>query len=98
MIIRYSARATRDLESIHEYLSKRSPQGALNVLTSIYAAVEFVRRHPEAAEATTIDGTRMKVVHRYHFKIFHRAIRSEDAIEVVHIRHTSRRPWAGGNN
>jgi plasmid stabilization system protein ParE len=98
MIIRYSARATRDLESIYEYLSQRSPRGALHVLTAIYAAVEFVRRDPEAAEATTIDGIRMKVVHRYRFKIFYRAIRSEDAVEVVHVRHTSRRPWAGGDN
>jgi plasmid stabilization system protein ParE len=62
MIIRYSARATRDLESIYEYLSQRSPQAALSVLAAIYAAVEFVRRHPEAAELININGIRMKVV------------------------------------
>ena len=42
MTIRYSPRATRDLESIREYLAKRSPQGAINVLTAIYAAYLLV--------------------------------------------------------
>jgi plasmid stabilization system protein ParE len=97
MIIRYSARATTDLESIHEYLSRQSPRGALNVLTAIYAAVEFVRRHPGAAEAININGIRMKVVHRYRFKIFYRTI-GDDILEIVHVRHTSRRPWSGGDD
>ena len=42
-------RAARDLHAIHEYLVKRSPQGAANVMTAIFADVELVRRHPEAA-------------------------------------------------
>ena len=46
MKLRYSRRATNDLNSIHEYLNARSPRGARNVLTSIYAAVEFIRRLP----------------------------------------------------
>jgi plasmid stabilization system protein ParE len=65
MIIRYSRRATKDLEAIHEFLSTRSPKGALSVLTAIYAAVEFIRRRPEAAEATRIGGVRGKIVPRY---------------------------------
>jgi len=43
MIVRYSPRATNDLEAIHDYLVQRSPKGAVNVLTAIYAAIEFVR-------------------------------------------------------
>ena len=54
MIIRYSARATKDLENIREYLAERSPKGAVNVLTAIYATIEFIRRHPEAAVETNI--------------------------------------------
>jgi toxin ParE1/3/4 len=60
MIVRYSPRATRDLQAIHEYLNDRSPQGAINVLTAIYAAVEFVRRHPAAAQSTNVPGVRGK--------------------------------------
>jgi plasmid stabilization system protein ParE len=43
MNIRYSPRSTRDLQSIFEYLTERSPQGAVDVLTAIYAAIEFIR-------------------------------------------------------
>ncbi len=41
MKLRYSRRATNDLNSIHEYLNARSPRGARNVLTSIYAALSL---------------------------------------------------------
>ena len=95
MIVRYSSRATRDLESIREYLNKPSPQGAVNVLTAIYAAVEFIRRHPEATQGTRIEGVRAKLVQRYRFKIFYRVIESDEALEIIHIRRTSRRPWRG---
>jgi toxin ParE1/3/4 len=93
MKLRYSRRATNDLNSIYEYLNARSPRGARNVLTSIYAAVEFIRRHPNAAELTRIRGVRAKIVRKYRFKIFYRLIAEEDVIEIVHVRHTSRRPW-----
>ena len=92
MIVRYSPRATRDLESIHEYLNERSPRGALNVLIAIYAAVEFVRRHPAAAQSTNVPGVRAKIVQGYHFKVFYRVGESDSAIEIVHVRHTSRPP------
>jgi toxin ParE1/3/4 len=94
MTIRYSPRATRDLELIREYLTERSPLGAINVLTAIYAAIEFVRRHPEAAEATAILDVRAKIVPRYQFKIFYR-VQTDNVIEIIHVRHTSRRSWSG---
>jgi plasmid stabilization system protein ParE len=95
MRVRYSPRASNDLAEIFQYLSGRSPRGAVNMMTGIYAAVEFVRRNPRAAEATAIPGVRAKVVQRYNFKIFYRIIESDDIVEVVHIRHTSRKPWSG---
>jgi len=95
MRLRYSRRAANDLDSIHEYLNARSPRGAHNVLTSIYAAFEFIRRHSDAAELTRIGGVRAKIVPKYRFKIFYRVIAEEDMIEIVHVRHTSRRPWTG---
>jgi addiction module RelE/StbE family toxin len=96
MRIRYSPRATRDLDAIHEYLTKRSPDGAFNVMTAIFASVEFIRRHPEAAPAVSnIAGVRGVMVHRYRFKVFYRILAPEEVIEIVHVRHTSRRAWAG---
>ncbi len=92
MRLRYSRRATNDLASIYEYLGARSPRGAGNVLAAIYAAVEFIRRHPDAAELTRISGVRGKIVRKYRFKIFYRVVAEDDAIEIVHVRHQSRRP------
>ena len=92
MRLRYSRRATNDLASIHEYLSARSPRAALGMLTSIYAAIEFIRHHPEASELTSIPGIRGKIVRKHRFKIFYRVMTEDDAIEIVHVRHTSRRP------
>jgi len=97
MRIRYSRRATKDLASIQEYLSERSLPGAANVLAAIYAAVEFIRRNPHAAEATHTAGVRGKIVHRYRFKVFYRVLKAEDVIEIVHVRHTSRRLWSPEN-
>jgi plasmid stabilization system protein ParE len=96
MIIRYSSRATRDLDSIYKYLADRSPRGTVNVMAAIYAAIEFIRRNPEATPAMAhIPGTRAIVVHRYQFKIFYRALSRDGVVEIVHVRHTARRPWTG---
>lgn len=90
-------RATRDLDTIREYLVKRSPRGAANVMAAIFASVEFIRRSPEAAPAVSnIASVRGVVVHRYRFKVFYRALPSEDVVEIVHVRHASRRPRADG--
>lgn len=95
MIIRYSPRATRDLEAIYGYLIGRSAQGALNVLRAIYASIEFIRRYPQATEPTSIPGIHAMIVRRYRFKIFYRVVEAESVVEIVHVRHTSRQSWSG---
>jgi plasmid stabilization system protein ParE len=71
MKVRYSARASRDLAAIHEYLSDRSPRGASNVMAAIFATIEFIRRNPEAApDVARMPGVRGIIVRRYRFKVF----------------------------
>jgi len=96
MKVRYSRRAAHDLDTIRDYLSERSLRGAANVLAAIYLAIEFIRRNPQAAEETSIAAVRVKVVRKYRFRIFYRVLEHDDTIEIVHVRHTSRRPWIGG--
>jgi plasmid stabilization system protein ParE len=67
-------------------------------MAAIFVALEFIRRHPEAAEMTSIPGVRGKIVQRYRFKIFYRVLASEEVVEIVHVRHASRRAWSGENN
>jgi plasmid stabilization system protein ParE len=96
--IRYSPRATRDLDAIYEYLIHRSPKGTINVLTAIYASIEFIRRHPTATQVTAVPGVHAMIVRRYRFKIFYRILEAENVLEVVHVRHTSRRSWSGADD
>ncbi|MGH6769943.1 MAG: type II toxin-antitoxin system RelE/ParE family toxin [Xanthobacteraceae bacterium] len=94
MRVRYGPRAIRDLEAIYEYLVERSPRGAANVMAAVYAAIEFAQRNPDAAPMIArVAGMRGILVHRYRFKVFYRVVEAEDVIEIVHVRHTSRRPW-----
>jgi plasmid stabilization system protein ParE len=96
MRIRYSPRAARDLDAIYEYLAERSPRGAFNVMAAIFASIEFIRRNPEAAPTIArLAGMRGTIVGRYRFKVFYRILSSESIVEIVHVRHTSRRPWSG---
>ena len=93
MRIRFAPRARRDLEEIREYLQTRSPAGARNILRAIRSAVRFVGEQPFGSQQTDDPALRVKVVLGYRYKIFYRI--REDIIEIVHVRHTSRRPWIG---
>jgi toxin ParE1/3/4 len=93
MKVRYTPVAFADRERIFEYLRERSPTGARNVLASIRQTVQLLRDHPYSGYKTNDPDVRVKLVTRYPYKIFYRV--REDTIEIAHIRHTSRRPWAG---
>jgi toxin ParE1/3/4 len=93
MRVRFSPQAFADRERIFEYLAARSPIGARNVLASIGAAVAQLADQPNSGYPTDHPDVRVKFVVRYPYKIFYRV--RDDMIEIVHIRHTSRRPWSG---
>jgi plasmid stabilization system protein ParE len=96
MRVYFSPRATRDLTSIFLYLDTRSKNGARNVMRAIRDSVRIIAEHPQAWQETNIQGIRVKSVRRYPFKIFYRALEDRDEIEIVHVRHSARRPWQGG--
>jgi toxin ParE1/3/4 len=91
--VRYTPRALGDIDQIYKYLDKRSASGALNVLLAIYAGAQFVAERPAAAERTEDPNVRVKVVRRYRYKIFYRL--AGESVEILHVRHSSRRPWKG---
>jgi plasmid stabilization system protein ParE len=92
MKVSYRARALADLEEISGYLEPRSPVGARNVLRAIRDAVDQIARDPLAAARTSDPALRVKILGRYRYKIFYEVI-APDSIDIVHIRHTARRPW-----
>jgi toxin ParE1/3/4 len=89
MRVRYTPEAFADRESILEYLAERSPGGARNVAASISDAVARLGDQPHSGYRTDNPDVRVMFVVRYPYKIFYRI--REMAVEILHIRHTSRR-------
>jgi plasmid stabilization system protein ParE len=90
MKVRYTPAAFSDRERILEHLNERSPDGARNVAASILEAVEQLKEHPHSGYRTDNPDVRVIFVARYPYKVFYRV---RDAVEILHIRHTSRRVW-----
>jgi addiction module RelE/StbE family toxin len=90
MRIRYTPQAFSDRERIFEYLNVRSASGARNVALSIREAVAQIKDHPHSGYRTEDPDVRVIFVARYPYKIFYRV---RDAVEILHIRHTSRKAW-----
>jgi toxin ParE1/3/4 len=90
MKVRYTPTAFADRERILDYLRERSAGGARNVAASIGEAIAQLKEHPDSGYRTDNPDVRIKFVVRYPYKIFYRV---RDEIEILHIRHTSRRAW-----
>ena len=92
MIVKYRAEASADMRAIYDYLNERSPSGAASVMSAILAGVRLIAQLPLSSPKTSRPGIRAKNIRRYRYKIFYQI--EGDVIEIIHIRHTSRQPWA----
>ena len=95
MKVRYRSLALADLEDIFQFLNERSPTGARNVLRAIHGAIREIAENPLAAPRTSDPYLRVKILGRYRYKIFYSI--AGDIIDIIHIRHASRRPWIETN-
>jgi toxin ParE1/3/4 len=88
----YSKRALADLDQIATYYTARaSPTIAESIGHQLLGAIVRIARHPEAApRVSQRTQVRVATVVRYPFRIFYRI--NDDTIDILHIRHTSRRP------
>jgi addiction module RelE/StbE family toxin len=91
MRIRYTPRAQADLDEIFRYLDERSPAGARAVKLRIVRSIERLAHHPYMAAETDEPGVRELAIVRYPYKVY--CMVEGDEVWVLHIRHTSRRPW-----
>jgi addiction module RelE/StbE family toxin len=93
MRIEYAPRAVRDLEDIGAYYrATASPATAVAIAERLERVMERLSRQPESAPMV-IDrpGIRVVPVRRTPYRIFYRV--RGDVVEILHIRHTARRPW-----
>jgi plasmid stabilization system protein ParE len=94
MRLRYRAQALADIDAIHRFLEEHSPTGARSVLHAIYASIHLIAEHPLSYQRTDDPDIRVHVVRRYRYKIFYSVTGA--TVEIIHVRHTSRRSWDGG--
>jgi plasmid stabilization system protein ParE len=81
------------LAAIHEYIALRNSSGARKVVRAIDRAVELIAKLPRSAPTTELPEIRVTLVAGYPYAVFYRI--GADTTEIIHIRHTSRRPWEG---
>ena len=84
-----------DLKSILEWLASERPAAIEPLLRHIDEAIARLSARPGVAPPVEF-GSDIRVVAltRHPYRIFYRVAR--DAIQILHIRHTSRAPWEGG--
>ena len=93
MNVRFTNRAENDVAKIIDFLIGHSPKSAQSVAASLFESIRVVSDHPLGGERTSKPDVFVKIVPRYPYKIFYRL--RENAIEILHVRHASRRPWTG---
>ena len=94
MKIAYSSRAVADIASIADYLSERSPQGALAVERRIREVLDRLAEFPGMGrELAQRPRVRVMPIGRYPYLIFYTVISNE--LVVLHVRHGSRKPLKG---
>jgi toxin ParE1/3/4 len=95
MKVEYTNRAIADLRKISA--DSRAAFGdfvALALETRIRDVVDLIAERSHAAPSVhALAGVRVFPLIRYPYKVFYRVL--EDRVRILHIRHTSRRPWTG---
>jgi toxin ParE1/3/4 len=97
MKVLYSRKALSDLSDIaNYYTTSGSPAVAEAIARRLFDVIDRIQRAPRSApRVAQRSNVRAASAVRYPFRIFYR-VRS-DTIDILHIRHTSRRPLTGLN-
>jgi toxin ParE1/3/4 len=92
MKVEYSNRATADLRKVSADALEYGEAVTVAVEARIRAIVAHIAEHPEAApQVAERPNVHVVPLVRFPYKIFYR--RLDDRVRILHIRHTSRRPW-----
>jgi toxin ParE1/3/4 len=92
MKVEFTKRAAADLLKISAESRAFGDAVTAAIERRIRRIIAHIAAHPEMA-ARVIERPGMHVIPliRYPYKIFYRVL--DDRVRILHIRHTSRRPW-----
>ncbi len=90
MRVRWLRKALTNLDEEAAYIAADDPKAARVVVARIFAAVEILLDQPGLGRPGRVPGTRELVVLRTRYIVPYRV--KGDAIEILRVFHTSRRP------
>jgi plasmid stabilization system protein ParE len=95
MKIEYSKRAVSDLQNIADYLAESGePEIAERIAARMEQIIARIARLPQSGRPVIQrPGVRVVPLLPFRYNLFYTV--RDDTIRVLHIRHTSRRPWPG---
>ena len=93
MRVRFTRPARADLDAIYAYVSRTDPKIAALIVRRVIERAEALSRHPYTGRPADHPGIRVAALPRYRYLIFYRI--TDEEVHVLHVRHMSRRPWAG---
>jgi plasmid stabilization system protein ParE len=98
MKVEYAKKSLADLrEILSYYATNESPALAAKVAARIQEVVARIARAPESGRPVMPrPGVRVVPLLHYRYNIFYFHTVSGETVRILHIRHTSRRPWTGG--
>ena len=88
--LRYTLPALDDLDSILDYISAQSPQGAQRVQSRIQIVIDLLSTHPNIGTLTDDPTIRRMTVSPFPYLIFYGVAEQEVVIHAV--RHAARDP------
>ena len=93
MKIEFSKRATADLHKMSADSRERFGDRIVAELEAgIHQVVEQISHAPASApRVVERQGVHVVPLVRYPYKLFYRVL--SDRVRILHVRHTSRRPW-----
>lgn len=92
MRVEYSHRAISDLIKMSADSRAYGEAVMVAMENRLRRVIAHISEHPEAApRVEERPGVHVMPLVRYPYKVFYRIF--EDRIRILHIRHTSRRPW-----
>ena len=93
MRVEYSKRATSDLRQIAAYYAHSgNPAVAVRIVARMQEVAAHITGSPLSGRPVDQrPGVGVVLLVNYRYKIFYRV--AGDAIRIIHIRHTSRRPY-----
>ena len=92
MKIEYSKSALQDLRNVAADAASYGAEVTEAVDERLRYLINHIRREPDGApRIEERPGVRVIPLIKYPYKIFYRT--TENAVRVLRIRHTSRRPW-----